>query len=109
MTFVDLAAGTFTTTYMTMDNVGEWAIICKTTDHYIAGMQAKYDVKKCGTADNEGVVGKTRKYYIAAVEREWDYAPSGRDVLEGTTLENSEYVTSSCTLSTEFSFFFHFY
>jgi hypothetical protein len=77
---------------MEPDNVGQWAIICKTTDHYIAGMQAKYDVKKCGTSDNADVKGKTRKYYIAAVERDWDYAPTGKDVLEGKSLENSEYV-----------------
>ena len=78
---------------MTPDNAGEWALVCRTNDHYSAGMQAKYTVKSdCGTAPPETLSEKVRRYYIAAVEVFWDYAPTGKDVLEGVPLESSEYV-----------------
>ena len=82
--------GTFTTVYMKPDDIGEWALVCKTTDHYSAGMQAKYKVEQCKSSENEAVEGKTRRYFIAAVEEAWDYAPTDRDVVQGKTLKDSE-------------------
>lgn len=78
---------------MTPDNAGEWALVCRTNDHYSAGMQAKYTVQKgCGKAPTEKLHGIVRRYYIAAVEVEWDYAPTGNDVLAGIPLDESESV-----------------
>lgn len=75
---------------MKPDNVGEWALICKTTDHFSAGMQAKFKVNQCKSKDSDSSTGKTRRYFIAAVEREWDYAPTGKDVFAGVDLKDSE-------------------
>ena len=78
---------------MTPDNAGEWALVCRTNDHYSAGMQAKYTVREnCGKAPPMTQSGIPRRYYIAAVEVEWDYAPSGEDVLGGMPLDKSESV-----------------
>ena len=85
-----LKLGTFTTVTMKPDNIGEWALVCKTTDHYSAGMQAKFQVEKCASVDNKPVEGTTRRYFIAAVEEVWDYAPTGMDVLLGKELKDSE-------------------
>ena len=84
--------GSFATLKMTPDDVGEWAIVCRTNDHYSAGMQAKYSVQNCQNKLPAEPSGPIRRYYIAAIEEEWDYAPSGRNVLEGVSLEESEYV-----------------
>ena len=85
--------GVFATLTMTPDNAGEWALVCRTNDHYSAGMQAKYTVRSdCGKAPTKKPSGKVRRYYIAAVEVEWDYAPSGQELLEGIPLEESESV-----------------
>lgn len=77
---------------MTPDNLGEWAIVCRTNDHYSAGMLAKYTVNACGKAPTTMPPGYVRRYYIAAVELEWDYAPSGRDLMDDVPLSNSESV-----------------
>lgn len=88
---LSLLPGVFATLTMTPDNAGEWALVCRTNDHYSAGMQAKYTVRSdCGKAPTKKPSGKVRRYYIAAVEVEWDYAPSGQDVLEGVPLEESD-------------------
>ena len=87
----DFFSGVFATLRMTPDNAGEWALVCRTNDHYSAGMQAKYTVKgDCGTAPPATPSGIVRRYYIAAVKVEWDYAPTGQDVLEGVPLDKSE-------------------
>ena len=76
---------------MEPDNAGEWALVCKTTDHYSAGMQAKFKVDKCQKPTKKKLVsGRTRRYFIAAVERIWDYAPSGQQELKGIPLQDSE-------------------
>ena len=82
---------------MTPDNAGEWALVCRTNDHYSAGMQAKYRVRSenCGTRPDVTTSGKIRRYYIAAVEMEWDYAPTGMNVLAGEKLEDNELVKSN--------------
>ena len=85
--------GLFATLKMTPDNAGEWALVCRTNDHYSAGMLAKYTVQKhCGTAPTMKPSGTVRRYYIAAVEVEWDYAPTEQDVLGGMPLDKSESV-----------------
>lgn len=86
---VYLISGVFATLGMTPDNLGEWAIVCRTNDHYSAGMLAKYTVKACGKTPTTMPPGKVRRYYIAAVELEWDYAPSGRDLIDDVTLSES--------------------
>ena len=76
---------------MEPDNEGEWALVCKTTDHYSAGMQAKFTVDACQKTFASNLVReRTRTYYIAAVERVWDYAPSGRHELEDVPLKDNE-------------------
>ena len=80
---------------MTPDNAGDWALVCRTNDHYSAGMQAKYKVNTCNRNPELKTPGKTRRYYIAAFEMEWDYAPSGLDALDGKKLDQSELVTFS--------------
>ncbi|XP_022788227.1 hephaestin-like protein [Stylophora pistillata] len=87
---VSLLPGVFSTLKMTPDNPGEWAIVCRTNDHYSAGMQAKYKVNTCGKVQDKMPPGTVRQYYVAAIEEEWDYAPTGKDVLEGKPLEDSE-------------------
>ncbi|KAL9973401.1 hypothetical protein ACROYT_G019857 [Oculina patagonica] len=87
---VSLLPGVFATLRMTPDNAGEWAIVCRTNDHYTAGMLAKYTVKACGKPTTVPPPGYTRRYYIAAEEVEWDYAPSGNDVMDGIPLDKSE-------------------
>ena len=78
---------------MTPDNLGEWAIVCRTNDHYSAGMLAKYTVKTCGKpTSKKKLTGMVRRYYIAAVELEWDYAPSGKDLMDDVPLSESESV-----------------
>ena len=75
---------------MTPDNAGDWALVCRTNDHYSAGMQAKYKVNTCNRNPELKTSGKTRDYYIAAIEMEWDYAPTGLDALDGKKLDQSE-------------------
>lgn len=85
-------SGVFATLDMTPDNAGEWALVCRTNDHYSAGMVAKYTVNACGKSTTVNPPGHTRRYYIAADEVEWDYAPSGNDVMDGIPLDKSESV-----------------
>lgn len=87
---VSLLPGVFGTLTMTPDNAGDWALVCRTNDHYSAGMQAKYKVNTCNRNPELKTPGKTRRYYIAAFEMEWDYAPSGLDALDGKKLDQSE-------------------
>lgn len=87
---VSLLPGVFATLKMTPDNLGEWAIVCRTNDHYSAGMLAKYTVKTCGKTPTTIPPGMVRRYYVAAVELEWDYAPSGKDLMDDVLLSESE-------------------
>ena len=72
---------------MKPDNPGEWAVVCRTNDHYDAGMVAKFKVNTCRKNPSSFKSGKTRTYYISAVEEKWDYAPSGKNLLKGTDLD----------------------
>ncbi|KAL9973398.1 hypothetical protein ACROYT_G019854 [Oculina patagonica] len=91
---VSLLPGEFATLKMTPDNAGEWAIVCRTNDHYSAGMLAKYTVKACGKPTTVPPPGYYRRYYIAAEEVEWDYAPSGNDLIDGIPLDKSDEVST---------------
>lgn len=75
---------------MRPDNPGEWAVVCRTNDHFDAGMVAKFRVNKCGSEVVPMDTVKTRTYYIAAVEEVWDYGPSGMNNIQGTELDNDE-------------------
>lgn len=78
---------------MKPDNPGEWAVVCRTNDHYEAGMVAKFRVNKCNSQPSTTVAPtKTRIYYIAAVEVEWDYGPSGNNKIDGRGFADDEYV-----------------
>jgi hypothetical protein len=79
--------GTFESVKMTPDNPGEWAVVCRTNDHYDAGMVAKFRVNTCSKVAPIFSSRKTRTYYIAAVEQRWDYAPDGKDNVKGTDLD----------------------
>lgn len=87
-----LPTGSLATVYMTPDDPGEWALVCRTTKHLTLGMESKYTVRgNCGkTPSAEQTTDKVRRYYIAAMEETWDYTPSGRDILGGKSLEGSE-------------------
>ena len=75
---------------MKPDNPGEWARVCRTNDHYDAGMVAKFRVHKCSPDGGELVSPKKRTYYIAAIEVDWDYAPTGMNMIKGIKLEDDE-------------------
>ncbi|XP_072849696.2 ferroxidase HEPHL1 isoform X1 [Pogona vitticeps] len=58
------------------DRVGTFQVLCRTFDHFAAGMKALYDVKPCRKPLDDGRrYGTIRTYYVAAEEVEWDYAP----------------------------------
>ena len=82
--------GTFETVTMKPDNPGEWALVCRTNDHYDAGMVAKFRVNMCSKVARRPTSQKTRTYYIAAVEQLWDYAPDGKNNIKGTDLNKDE-------------------
>ena len=82
--------GSYQTILMQPDNPGEWAVVCRTNDHFDAGMVAKFRVNKCGSEVVSMDTVKTRTYYIAAVEEVWDYGPSGMNNIQGTELDNDE-------------------
>ena len=75
---------------MKPDNPGQWALVCRTNDHFDAGMVAKFRVNKCGSEVIPINPVKTRTYYIAAVEEIWDYGPSGMNNIKGTQLDKDE-------------------
>uniref|UniRef100_F6T396 ferroxidase n=1 Tax=Monodelphis domestica TaxID=13616 RepID=F6T396_MONDO len=62
---------------MTADSLGEFDVVCVTTDHYTRGLKHKYRVKQCNnTFKASPIYSEQKVYYIAAVEVEWDYSPS---------------------------------
>lgn len=75
---------------MKPDNPGEWALVCRTNDHFDAGMVAKFRVDSCDSEMPDIAAAKTKTYYIAAVEEVWDYAPTGMNNLQGTELDKDE-------------------
>ncbi|XP_028855794.1 ceruloplasmin [Denticeps clupeoides] len=65
------------TVVMEPDSMGNFEVVCKTTDHYAAGMRANYTVEKCRFWSGQSeIMLHQKKYYIAAVEVEWDYSPT---------------------------------
>ncbi|XP_028411443.1 hephaestin-like protein [Dendronephthya gigantea] len=87
---VNLIPGTFETVKMKPDNPGEWAVVCRTNDHYDAGMVAKFRVNTCNKVPSYSESRKTRTYYISAIEEKWDYGPSGKNEIEGTDLDKDK-------------------
>lgn len=75
---------------MKPDDPGEWAVVCRTNDHYDAGMVAKFKVNTCDKIAPSSKIRKNRTYYISAVEEKWDYGPSGKNELEGTDLDKDK-------------------
>ncbi|KAI1891570.1 hypothetical protein AGOR_G00145150 [Albula goreensis] len=65
------------TVIMEPDSMGKFGLVCRTVDHFRAGMRATYTVEKCHwwNTDTE-ILLHQKKYYIAAVEMEWDYSPN---------------------------------
>ena len=86
---MSIVLGSYQTISMQPDNPGEWAVVCRTNDHFDAGMVAKFRVNKCGS-EVAIDAAKTRTYYIAAVEEVWDYGPSGMNNIQGTELDKDE-------------------
>ncbi|XP_076133763.1 ceruloplasmin isoform X2 [Alosa pseudoharengus] len=65
------------TVMMEPDSMGKFEVVCKTADHYKAGMRANYVVEKCSIWNRQSeLMMQQSKYYIAAVEVDWDYSPS---------------------------------
>uniref|UniRef100_A0A8C0H0B5 ferroxidase n=1 Tax=Chelonoidis abingdonii TaxID=106734 RepID=A0A8C0H0B5_CHEAB len=56
---------------------GIFKVVCRTFDHFLAGMKQMYEVNSCSSTARPGQpYGTMRTYYIAAEEVEWDYAPN---------------------------------
>uniref|UniRef100_A0A674K648 ferroxidase n=1 Tax=Terrapene triunguis TaxID=2587831 RepID=A0A674K648_9SAUR len=56
---------------------GIFKVVCRTFDHFVAGMKQMYEVNSCNSTARPGQpYGTMRTYYIAAEEVEWDYAPN---------------------------------
>lgn len=50
-------------------------MVCRTFDHFIAGMKQLYEVNSCTNMGHSRQLYATmRTFYIAAEEVEWDYA-----------------------------------
>ncbi|XP_078613011.1 hephaestin-like protein [Branchiostoma floridae x Branchiostoma japonicum] len=83
----EIFPASFATAVMAPRSVGEWMVSCQVGDHFLAGMQALYNVSGCGNVmPEEPLEGTVRHYYIAAEMMTWDYAPSGINHFEGGSL-----------------------
>uniref|UniRef100_A0A8C3IIM7 ferroxidase n=1 Tax=Chrysemys picta bellii TaxID=8478 RepID=A0A8C3IIM7_CHRPI len=72
------------TALMQPDHVGIFKVVCRTFDHFVAGMKQMYEVNSCSSTARPGQpYGTMRTYYIAAEEVEWDYAPNKTWALSG--------------------------
>ncbi|KAM9385764.1 ceruloplasmin [Pholidichthys leucotaenia] len=74
---VSLFPGSSTVAEMVADNTGHWLLTCTVNDHLMAGMQARFEIKKCfPNVHKPRPHGELRQYFIAAEEEVWDYAPN---------------------------------
>ncbi|KAJ8418900.1 hypothetical protein AAFF_G00003990 [Aldrovandia affinis] len=65
------------TVIMEPDSLGKFGLVCRTVDHFRAGMRATYIVEKCRWWNMAPEIWlHHKKYYVAAVEMEWDYSPN---------------------------------
>eukprot|EP00063_Salmo_salar_P004264 XP_013979099.1 PREDICTED: ceruloplasmin [Salmo salar] len=65
------------TVMMEPDSMGQFEVVCKTTDHYQGGMRANYTVQKCSMFSRQSeIMLHSKTYYIAAIEIDWDYSPN---------------------------------
>ncbi|EMP36156.1 Hephaestin-like protein 1 [Chelonia mydas] len=72
------------TALMQPDHVGIFKVVCRTFDHFVAGMKQMYEVNRCSSTARPGQpYGTMRTYYVAAEELEWDYAPNKTWALSG--------------------------
>lgn len=63
---------------------GIFKVVCRTFDHFVAGMKQMYEVNRCSSTARPGQpYGTMRTYYVAAEELEWDYAPNKTWALSG--------------------------
>ncbi|XP_014372908.1 hephaestin-like protein 1 [Alligator sinensis] len=63
------------TALMQADHVGTFEVVCRTFDHFIAGMKQLYEVNSCTNMGHSRQLYATmRTFYITAEEVEWDYA-----------------------------------
>ncbi|XP_008071154.1 ceruloplasmin-like [Carlito syrichta] len=78
MDTVSVISHTFDTIFMVPDSVGNFDVVCMTTDQYLKGMKHKYRVRQCSKKPNpdQTKYQEEKIIYIAAVEVEWDYCPS---------------------------------
>ncbi|XP_075775476.1 ferroxidase HEPHL1 isoform X2 [Pelodiscus sinensis] len=84
------------TALMQPDRVGVFQVVCRTFDHFVAGMKQLYEVNSCSSAARPGQpYGTMRTYYIAAEEVEWDYAPNKTWALSGKDASYGEIFVSS--------------
>ncbi|XP_028443548.1 ceruloplasmin-like [Perca flavescens] len=74
---VSLFPASSTTAEMMADNPGNWLLTCNVNDHFMAGMQAIFEIKKCfPNVHKPRPHGELRPFFIAAEEEVWDYAPT---------------------------------
>ncbi|XP_070303789.1 LOW QUALITY PROTEIN: ceruloplasmin [Salvelinus sp. IW2-2015] len=65
------------TVMMEPDSMGQFEVVCRTTDHYQGGMRANYTVQKCSMFNRQSeIMLHSKTYYIAAIEIDWDYSPN---------------------------------
>ncbi|XP_035290869.1 ferroxidase HEPHL1-like isoform X1 [Anguilla anguilla] len=85
----------FPATFIAADMVpitpGKWLMGCLVNDHIRAGMQAFYQVLRCGGKNTTEASpdGRIRRYYIAAEEQLWNYAPLRTDTSNNLSLVDS--------------------
>ncbi|XP_068600136.1 ferroxidase HEPHL1-like [Brachionichthys hirsutus] len=88
---LSLFPATFVTAAMTPRASGKWLVTCQVNDHLMAGMQAFYEVKSCGTEVNSAVMDRVvRNYFLAAEKVLWNYAPSGKDLINNVSLTEAD-------------------
>ncbi|XP_067085759.1 ceruloplasmin [Osmerus mordax] len=65
------------TVTMEPDSMGQFEVVCRTTDHYTGGMRANYTVEKCSVFNRQSeIMLHSKTYYVAALEMDWDYSPN---------------------------------
>ncbi|XP_068571995.1 ferroxidase HEPHL1 [Cebidichthys violaceus] len=88
---LSLFPATFATAEMLPKATGKWLLTCQVNDHLLAGMQAFYEVKACGSKAGSTVMGGVvRNYYLAAMKVQWSYGPSGRDLINNVSLTETD-------------------
>ena len=85
--------GSFETVVMKPDNPGEWAVVCRTNDHFEAGMVAKFRVNKCNSKPTTKIPPTKKKLFTLQLLR-WNgiMVLVGKIKLNGVNFDTDKYV-----------------